>query len=195
MDHAILSVTHLADAIRLGQKVNEPRCLAEGVRRDVDRERAIALSPRNCLLAAAVNNGLCRGRRVGYGAYSAIRVTAAVRRAYSNGLSDKRTSSGGRDGALWYTYCMETIRKITEIDPQDLPVVERMFGQRLEVTANVVLVLRTPDVTADSGPTDSDELPAWCNVLDGMSDEDRDDFRATLRAFRPTERSAAAHDR
>jgi hypothetical protein len=27
---------------------------------------------------------------------------------------------------------------------------------------------------------DSDELPAWCNVLEGMSDKDREYFRATL---------------
>lgn len=75
---------------------------------------------------------------------------------------------------------METIRKIADIDPRDLPVVERVFGQRLDVTSNVVLVLRTPDTPADAGPADSDELPAWCNVLDGMSEQDRDDFRATL---------------
>jgi hypothetical protein len=75
---------------------------------------------------------------------------------------------------------METIRKLTDIDPQDLSIVERVFGQRLEVTANVVLVLRTLDVPADAGPADSDELPAWCNVLEGMSEQDRDEFRATL---------------
>jgi hypothetical protein len=28
--------------------------------------------------------------------------------------------------------------------------------------------------------SDDDELPAWCNVLEGMSDEDRDEFRAIL---------------
>ncbi|HEX3658116.1 MAG TPA: hypothetical protein VHV55_20175 [Pirellulales bacterium] len=75
---------------------------------------------------------------------------------------------------------METTRRLTEIDPQDLAVVERMFGQRLEATANVVLVLRTLDLPMDAGPADSDELPAWCNVLEGMSDKDRDEFRATL---------------
>jgi hypothetical protein len=75
---------------------------------------------------------------------------------------------------------METIRKLTEIDPQDLSVVERVFGQRLDATANVALVLRTLDVPADAGPADSDDLPEWCNVLEGMSEHDRDEFRATL---------------
>lgn len=75
---------------------------------------------------------------------------------------------------------METTRRITDIDPRDLPTVERLFGQRLEVNSNVVLVLRTLDVPADVEPTDADDLPAWCNVLEGMSEQDRDDFRATL---------------
>ena len=75
---------------------------------------------------------------------------------------------------------METIRKLTEIDPQDLSVVERVFGQRLDLTANVVLVLRTLDAPADASPAEPDELPAWCSVLEGMSEQDRDEFRATL---------------
>jgi hypothetical protein len=33
---------------------------------------------------------------------------------------------------------------------------------------------------ADEFAHDSDELPAWCNVLEGMSDKDREEFRATL---------------
>ena len=77
---------------------------------------------------------------------------------------------------------METIRKLTEIDPRDVPIVERIFGQRLETTANVVLVLRTLDIPAASGLAESDDLPAWCNVLEGMNDDDRDDFRTTLSA-------------
>jgi len=77
---------------------------------------------------------------------------------------------------------MEIIRKLSEIDRQYLPIVERVFGQQLAVTANVVLVLRTLDFPADAGPADSDELPAWCNVLEGMSDQDRDEFLAGLNA-------------
>jgi hypothetical protein len=30
------------------------------------------------------------------------------------------------------------------------------------------------------GTLDSDDLPDWCNVLEGMSDQDRDEFRANL---------------
>jgi hypothetical protein len=79
-----------------------------------------------------------------------------------------------------YDCHMETIRPLTEIDPRDLPVVERLFGQRLEAAEGAVLVLRTPDPAPVENGAESDELPAWCNVLEGMSDEDRDEFRAIL---------------
>jgi hypothetical protein len=86
---------------------------------------------------------------------------------------------------------METIRKLTDIDPRDLPVMERVFGQRLDGSANVVFVMRTLDdasnlgaMSGDPRPIDegagSDELPEWCNVLEGMSKADRDEFRAEL---------------
>jgi hypothetical protein len=75
---------------------------------------------------------------------------------------------------------METIRKIAEIDPRDLPLVERMFGQSLAGTAEGELVLRVPDIDGGKTLDDSTELPSWCDVLEGMSDEDRADFRATL---------------
>lgn len=79
-------------------------------------------------------------------------------------------------------YSMETIRKLAEIDPQDLSVVERVFGRPLATTGAGVLVLRVPDAPAEADLPDSDELPAWCNVLEGMSDQDRDDFRAILES-------------
>lgn len=76
---------------------------------------------------------------------------------------------------------MESIRKITDIDPQDLPVVERLFGRQLTGTSGFVLVLRTIEAPAGQGSAESDELPAWCNVLEGLSDQDRDEILATLK--------------
>jgi hypothetical protein len=75
---------------------------------------------------------------------------------------------------------METIKKITEIDPRDLPIVERLFGQRLEGAAAAVLILKTSDTTPNRPADDADAVPSWCNVLDGLSDEDLADFNATL---------------
>ena len=40
---------------------------------------------------------------------------------------------------------METIKKISDIDPRDRAVVERVFGQRLEAAGNIVLILKTVD--------------------------------------------------
>jgi hypothetical protein len=77
---------------------------------------------------------------------------------------------------------METIKSLNEIDPQDLSVVERLFGRRLETTTGAVLVLRIPNPLPEENGADSNELPDWCNVLEGMSDEDRYEFRAILNA-------------
>jgi hypothetical protein len=75
---------------------------------------------------------------------------------------------------------METIKKISDIDPRDRAVVERVFGQRLEAAGNIVLILKTVDATPSSPPMAAGELPSWCNVLDGLSDEDLAEFDATL---------------
>ena len=76
---------------------------------------------------------------------------------------------------------METIKKIAELDPSDVPLVERVFGQRLDPSAGAVLILRVPDTAcAAELQSENDDVPAWCNVLEGMSDEDLADFDATL---------------
>ncbi len=76
---------------------------------------------------------------------------------------------------------METIKKITEIDPRDVPLVERVFGQRLDPSAGAVLILRVPETACAAEPQGgNDDVPAWCNVLEGMSDEDLADFDAIL---------------
>jgi hypothetical protein len=76
---------------------------------------------------------------------------------------------------------METIRRIHELDPSDLPVVERVFGLKLDATTDAVLILRVmPQSQQRSDGPDESEIPAWCNVLEGMSDEDLADFDAIL---------------
>jgi len=76
---------------------------------------------------------------------------------------------------------METIKKIAEMDPCDVPLVERVFGQRLDPSAGAVLILRVPETACAVAPQpENDDVPAWCNVLEGMSDEDLAEFDATL---------------
>jgi hypothetical protein len=76
---------------------------------------------------------------------------------------------------------METFRRIHELDPTDLPIVERVFGLKLDATTDAVLILRvTPATQQPTDQSDEPEVPAWCNVLEGMSDEDLADFDAIL---------------
>ncbi len=76
---------------------------------------------------------------------------------------------------------METIRKVHDIDPNDLPIVERVFGLKLDATGDAVLILRvTPPSQQQPEGADQEEVPDWCNVLEGMSDEDLADFDAIL---------------
>ena len=72
---------------------------------------------------------------------------------------------------------METTRRVSDLSPQDVPIVERLFGQRLDNMVDAVLILRVPETVS---PIDGDELPAWCNVLEGMSDEDLAEFNSLI---------------
>jgi hypothetical protein len=78
---------------------------------------------------------------------------------------------------------METIRKIHELDPSDIPIVERVFGLKLDATTDAVLILRVASGNErSSAAADDAEIPSWCNVLEGMSDEDLADFDAILNS-------------
>ncbi len=76
---------------------------------------------------------------------------------------------------------METTRNVSNLDPHDRSVVERVFGQRLAVSAEAVLILRVNEQTPQpSTRPEGDEVPPWCNVLEGLSDEDLAEFSAVL---------------
>lgn len=75
---------------------------------------------------------------------------------------------------------MQTIKKISDLDPRDVSVLERILGQRLEGSAEVVLELRVSPPASTSSADEETGVPDWCNVLDGMSEEDLVDFEAAL---------------
>lgn len=77
---------------------------------------------------------------------------------------------------------MESIKRLNDVDPSDLAVVERLFGHRVEASANVVLILKTLEPAQPAGElaASSDELPPWYNVMEGMTDEQLAEFDATL---------------
>jgi hypothetical protein len=77
---------------------------------------------------------------------------------------------------------MDTVKRVCDLDPGDRTFVERVFGQDLAESPDALLILRANGEPASKTPsTDDDEVPAWCNVLEGMSDEDLADFDAILK--------------
>jgi len=76
---------------------------------------------------------------------------------------------------------METTRNVSNLDAHDRLVVERVFGRRLDVSAEAVLILRVNE-QAPHPPSqaEGDEVPPWCNVLEGLSDADLAEFSAVL---------------
>ena len=78
---------------------------------------------------------------------------------------------------------MEIMKKLNEIDPRDLPIVERLFGQQLDPTSNVVLILRDGNnVPKDSNRNSAnfDTLPDWCDMYAGLSDAQIADLESVV---------------
>jgi len=71
----------------------------------------------------------------------------------------------------------ETIRKLIDVNPSDLAALERVFGLPLLGSMDAVVVLRQ---TPPNSRSDQDEVPPWCNVLEGFSDEDLAEFDRML---------------
>ena len=77
---------------------------------------------------------------------------------------------------------MESLKRLSEIQPDDLAAVERMFGQRIQFPDAAVLILKTNDAQVDDASIKPlEQLPAWLNVLKGMSDQDLDEFDEILK--------------
>jgi hypothetical protein len=84
---------------------------------------------------------------------------------------------------------METIKKLSDLEPGDLPVVERFFGLHLDATANAVLILRVenrPSAPEEDGVAPlgdvatGDTLPDWCDMYAGLSDAQIADLEAVV---------------
>lgn len=80
---------------------------------------------------------------------------------------------------------METIKNLSEIAPQDLSALERLIGAPLDPVRHQAVAVRVlPVEPAGSHAPAPGELPEWCNVLEGFSDEDLAEFDSIL-ADRP----------
>ncbi|HVA50123.1 MAG TPA: hypothetical protein VNH11_27405 [Pirellulales bacterium] len=80
---------------------------------------------------------------------------------------------------------METIKNLSDIAPQDLPALERLIGAPLDPLRHQAVVVRVlPVASSMVGSAAAGTLPEWCDVLEGFSDEDLEEFDAIL-ADRP----------
>jgi len=75
---------------------------------------------------------------------------------------------------------METIKNISELDPGDVTVVERLLGHSVEATDKVAIILRLIPSDTSVSSADESSVPAWCDVLSGMSDDELADFQHEL---------------
>jgi hypothetical protein len=82
---------------------------------------------------------------------------------------------------------MESItRNISDIAPADRHALEHVIGQRLSENQRVIIQVMTvggesPNAAAQSAQsTVAGDLPAWCHVYDGLSDEEIEEIEAVI---------------
>lgn len=71
----------------------------------------------------------------------------------------------------------EITRNVTEIEPADRQALEHVLGRPLHDHQTVVVRVVSPHVpegpqTNGDQATLDDELPEWCNVYEGLSDDE-----------------------
>jgi hypothetical protein len=66
------------------------------------------------------------------------------------------------------------IRNVRDIDSRERQALEHVLGRQLRENQQVIIqVVTVPTAVADNpAPKGSEKLPAWCNVYDGLSDEE-----------------------
>lgn len=75
-----------------------------------------------------------------------------------------------------------SLHNVADLPAATRAAVEALVGRSLRDDQKLYIlavdhVATPPGVAAQAG----DELPDWCNVLEGLSDEEREDFRSALR--------------
>lgn len=78
---------------------------------------------------------------------------------------------------------METIiRNVRDLRDDDRSAAEHLVGHSLRENQRLVIQVASVDLTADhpSNGNRTGQLPAWCNVYDGLSDEEIADLETTI---------------
>ncbi len=78
------------------------------------------------------------------------------------------------------------IRKVRDIEEHERHVLEHVVGRQLHENQQVVIQIETldaePSQSAETtGEPDVDELPDWCNVFEGLTDDQIADLDAAIR--------------
>jgi hypothetical protein len=77
---------------------------------------------------------------------------------------------------------METlVRNVRDLDQSDRSALERLVGHQLRESQRLVIQVMSVSVEEPAGAQPAgDELPAWCNVYEGLSDTEIDDLDAAI---------------
>jgi hypothetical protein len=87
----------------------------------------------------------------------------------------------------WYNAGLEAIiRNVRDIETSEREVLEHVLGQKLRENQQVIIQVVTlsresPDDGEVAAAMPSPQLPQWCNVFAGLSDEEVADVDAVIR--------------
>src|SRR5258708_7367508 len=79
--------------------------------------------------------------------------------------------------STWYNLDMEPIiRNVRDIDSSERRVLEQVVGRQLQENQQVIIQIVTlgkepAEDEKQGNATPSNQLPPWCNVYDGLSDD------------------------
>jgi hypothetical protein len=75
---------------------------------------------------------------------------------------------------------METIsRQVTELDSNVRVALEQMIGHTLSESQEVTIQVSEP-VRESNGKVSNGKLPDWCNVYEGLSNEEIEDLSRSI---------------
>ena len=90
---------------------------------------------------------------------------------------------------------METVtRNVRDLGENERSAAERLVGHGLRENQQLIIQVVSVDLGAQApaGDDTGDELPSWCNVYEGLSDEQIADLEAWVKMGAPDPRVATA---
>jgi len=76
---------------------------------------------------------------------------------------------------------METlVRNVRDLDQSDRSALERVVGHQLRESQRLVIQVMNVGVEEPAARPAGDELPAWCDVYEGLTGSEIDDLDAAI---------------